>query len=262
MRILYLFILLLNQIMQTFPIININIGTTGLLIPYSIGALAYIKKNLNICDYHLTGISGGSFASVIYHLENDMSNHDKLWDKLIGNCGNGNGNGNGNDNGNNNNLNNLNNLNNYNVKINKNLEEFQQIIKKNIINNYKNVDINNIPISVVVSRINNFKIINEKINKFNSLNELLDICICSSYIPYISGKTFSMKYKNNNYIDGGIFRNLHHFDCVDKCESSIYIHKRMAKRKFEYKDYFYLDKNTSRKLFNYGWSDCEKIYKK
>ena len=253
MRILYLFILLLNQIMQTFPIININIGTTGLLIPYSIGALAYIKKNLNICDYHLTGISGGSFASVIYHLENDMSNHDKLWDKLIGND-------NGNcDNGNNNNLNNGNN---YYVKINKNLEEFQQIIKKNIINNYKNVDINNIPISVVVSRINNFKIVNEKINKFNSLNELLDICICSSYIPYISGKTFSMKYKNNNYIDGGIFRNLHHFDCVDKCESSIYIHKQMAKRKFEYKDYFYLDKNTSRKLFNYGWSDCEKIYKK
>ena len=255
MRILYLFILLLNQIMQTFPIININIGTTGLLIPYSIGALAYVKKNLNICDYHLTGISGGSFASVIYHLENDMSNHDKLWDKLIGND-NGNDNDNGNcDNGNSNG-------NNYNVKINKNLEEFQQIIKKNIINNYKNVDINNIPISVVVSRINNFKIVNEKINKFNSLNELLDICICSSYIPYISGKTFSMKYKNNNYIDGGIFRNLHHFDCVDKCERSIYIHKRMAKRKFEYKDYFYLDKNTSRKLFNYGWSDCEKIYKK
>ena len=230
--------------MQTFPIININIGTTGLLIPYSIGALAYIKKNLNICDYHLTGISGGSFASVVYHLENDMSNHDKLWDKLIGN---GNGNGNGN---------------NYNVKINKNLEEFQQIIKKNIINNYRNVDINNIPISVIVSKINNFKIVNEKINKFNSLDELLDICICSSYIPYICGKTFSKKYNNNNYIDGGIFRNLHHFDCVDKCERSIYIHKNMAKRKFEYKDYFYLDKNTSRKLFNYGWSDCEKIYKK
>ena len=244
MKIIYLFILLLNQIMQTFPIININIGTTGLLIPYSIGALAYIKKNLNICDYHLTGISGGSFASVVYHLENDMSNHDKLWDKLIGN-----GNGNGN-------------VNNYNVKINKNLEEFQQIIKKNIINNYRNVDINNIPISVIVSKINNFKIVNEKINKFNSLDELLDICICSSYIPYICGKTFSKKYNNNNYIDGGIFRNLHHFDCVDKCERSIYIHKNMAKRKFEYKDYFYLDKNTSRKLFNYGWSDCEKIYKK
>jgi hypothetical protein len=223
--------------MPILSLININIGATGLLIPYTIGALGYIKKNLNICNYHLTGISGGSFASVIYHLENDMSNHDKLWDKYIGND-------------------------NVNVKINKNLEEFLHLIKYNIINNYKNVNVDNIPISVVVSRINNFKIINEKINKFNNLNELLDICICSSYIPYISGKTFSKNFKNNNYIDGAIFRNLHHFDCIDKCERSIYIHKNMANRNFEYKHLFYVDKNISRTLFNYGWSDCEKLHKK
>lgn len=236
MIIVYLFIIL-NQIMPILSLININIGATGLLIPYTIGALGYIKKNLNICNYHLTGISGGSFASVIYHLENDMSNHDKLWDKYIGND-------------------------NVNVKINKNLEEFLHLIKYNIINNYKNVNVDNIPISVVVSRINNFKIINEKINKFNNLNELLDICICSSYIPYISGKTFSKNFKNNNYIDGAIFRNLHHFDCIDKCERSIYIHKNMANRNFEYKHLFYVDKNISRTLFNYGWSDCEKLHKK
>jgi len=236
MIILYLFIIL-NQIMPIMSLININIGATGLLIPYTIGALGYIKKNLNICNYHLTGISGGSFASIIYHLENDMSNHDKLWDKYIGND-------------------------NVNVKINKNLEEFLHLIKYNIINNYKNVNVDKIPISVVVSRINNFEIINEKINKFNNLNELLDICICSSYIPYISGKTFSKNFKNNNYIDGAIFRNLHHFDCIDKCERSIYIHKNMANRNFEYKHLFYVDKNISRTLFNYGWSDCENLHKK
>jgi len=234
MKLIYILILL-NEIIKSFCLININIGTTGLLIPYSIGALGYIKKNLNIYDYHLTGISGGSFASIIYHLENDLSNHDKLWDKLIGND-------------------------NYIIKINKNLEEFQQIIKNNIINNYNDVDINNIPISIVVSRINKLKITNEKISNFNNLEELLDYCICSSYIPYISGNTFSKKYKNNNYIDGGIFRNLHHFDCVDKCERTIYIHKNMAKRVFDYKDLFYLDKNISRKLFNYGWNDCKYIY--
>lgn len=234
MKILYLFIFL-NEIIKSFCLININIGTTGLLIPYTIGALGYIKKNLNINDYHLTGISGGSFASVIYRLENDLSNHDLIWDKLIGNDK-------------------------YNIKINRNLEEFQQIIKYNIMNNYKNVDIDNIPISIVVSRINKLKIINEKISKFKSLEELLDYCICSSYIPYISGNTFSKKYKNNNYIDGGIFKNLHHFDCVDKCERTIYIHKNMAERVFNYKDYFYLDKDISKKLFNYGWDDCEKIY--
>jgi hypothetical protein len=232
MRLLYLFILL-NEIIKSFCLVNINVGTTGLLIPYSIGALGYIKNNLNIRDYHLTGISGGSFASVIYHLEDDLTNHDKIWDKLIG-------------------------TDNYVIKFNKNLEEFQQIIKLNMINNYKSNYKSNIPISIVVSRINNLKIINEKISHFNNFEELLDYCLCSSYIPFICGNNFSKKYKNNNYIDGGIFKKLHHFDCVDKCEKTIYIHKQMANRTFDFKDYLYLDKNVSRKLFNYGWSDCEK----
>ena len=145
MKFLYLF-MLFKEIILTFALIKINVDTTGLLIPYSIGALGYIKKNLNICDYHLTGISGGSFASVIYHLEDDLSNHDKLWNKLLGND-------------------------NYVIKANKNMEEFQQIIKYNIINNYKNVNINNIPISIVVSNIDDFKITNRKIDKFANLEE-------------------------------------------------------------------------------------------
>ena len=235
MKFLYLFILF-KEILLTYCLININVDTTGLLIPYTIGALGYIKKNLNICEYHLTGISGGSFASVIYHIESDLSNHDKLWDKLIGDD-------------------------NYIIKANKNMEEFQQIIKYNIIKNYKNVDINNIPISIVVSNINNFKIINKKIDKYNNVEELLDYCICSSYIPFICGNTFSKRYKNSNYIDGGIFKNIHHFDCVDKCENTIYIHKNMANRIFDYKDYLFLNKTTSKKLFNYGWNDCKDIFK-
>jgi hypothetical protein len=235
MKFLYLF-MLFKEIILSYCLININVDTTGLLIPYSIGALGYIKTNLNICEYHLTGISGGSFASVIYHIENDLSNHDKLWDKLLGDD-------------------------NYVIKANKNMEEFQQIIKYNIINNYKNVNINNIPISIVVSNINNFKIINKKIDKYNNFEELLDYCICSSYIPYICGNTFSKKYKDLNFIDGGIFKNLHHFDCVDKCENTIYIHKNMANRKFDYKDYLFLNKTISKKLFNYGWNDCKDIFK-
>ena len=235
MKFLYLF-MLFKEILLTFGLININVDTTGLLIPYSIGALGYIKKNLNICDYHLTGISGGSFASVIYHLEDDLSNHDKLWNKLLGND-------------------------NYGIKANKNMEEFQQIIKYNIMNNYKNVVIDNIPISIIVSNINNYKITNKKIDKFSNLEELIDYCICSSYIPYICGNTFSKNYKNNNYIDGGIFKNLRHFDCIDKCERSIYIHTKMANRVFDLTDYLYLNKTISKKLFDYGWNDCKKIFK-
>jgi hypothetical protein len=235
MKILYLF-MIFKEILLTFSLVNINIDSTGLLIPYSIGALGYIKKNLNICDYHLTGISGGSFASIIYHLEDDLSNHDKIWNKLIGDD-------------------------NYIIKFNKNLDEFQQIIKNNMMNKYKDINTDNIPISIIVSKINNLKITNEKINKYQNFEELIDFCICSSYIPYISGKTFSKNYKNNNYIDGAIFKNLHHFDCIDKCEKTIYINKYMANRIFNLKDFLYLDKNKSQYLFNYGWNDCEKLFK-
>jgi len=128
MNFLYLLILLNTLIIQSFCLININVDTTGLLIPYSIGALGYIKKNLSINDYHLTGISGGSYASIIYYLEKDLSDHNYIWDKMIGN-------------------------NNYVVKFNKNLEEFQQIVKKNIMKKYNNVPIENAPISIVVSKM-------------------------------------------------------------------------------------------------------------
>lgn len=236
MKFLYLLLIFKEFIQASLCFININVDTTGLLIPYSIGALGYIKKNMCINDYNLTGISGGSFASVIYHFENDLSDHNLIWNKIIGDDK-------------------------YVIKFNKNLEEFQQIVKINMMNIYKNVDVKDVPISIIVSKINNLKIKNEKISKFNDLEELIDYCICSSYIPYICGKTFSKKYKDFNFIDGGIFKNLHHFDCVDKCENSIYIHRNMANRNFNYKDYLYLNKKESKRLFDYGWNDCEMMLK-
>ena len=56
MIILYLFIIL-NQIMPILSLININIGATGLLIPYTIGALGYIKKNEQKVLYNLLSCS-------------------------------------------------------------------------------------------------------------------------------------------------------------------------------------------------------------
>ena len=236
MKFLYL-LMLFKEVIKSFCLTNINVGTTGLLIPYSIGALGYIKKNLCINDYHLTGISGGSFASVIYHFENDLTNHDFIWNKLIGND-------------------------NYVIKFNKNLEEFQQIIKTNMMAQYKNIDVKDIPISIIVSKFNNLKIKHEKINKFNDLEELIDYCICSSYIPFICGKSFTKKYKGLNFIDGGILKNLHHYHDLNIDIRDIYIHKKMANRTFNFNDYLYLDKAVSKKLFDYGWNDCEQMIKK
>ena len=50
-----LIILLLNIMFVKCYNIILNIGSTGLLIPYSLGALGYIKKNINTKNPQLIG---------------------------------------------------------------------------------------------------------------------------------------------------------------------------------------------------------------
>jgi hypothetical protein len=35
----------------------------------------------------------------------------------------------------------------------------------------------------------------------------------------------------------------------------------MANRKFDFRNYLYINKNTSKKLFDYGWHDFKKLFK-
>lgn len=230
---LFKHLLFLSYIINIFCYMNINIGATGLYLPYTLGALGYIKKYGNINNYHLTGISGGSFASVMYYLEDDLSDHDKIWKILIGND------------------------NNYNIIFGKNIDKFLNLIKNNLLHKYKYIPTNTIkkaPISVIISKINNKIITNEKISDFDNLEDLLNYCICSSYIPYISGNTLVKKYKDINYIDGCIFTNYANFEYND---NSLYIHRTMWKRNFNLFNYFYLNKKISKKLFDYGWNDTK-----
>ena len=66
------------------PYVNnliVNIGATGLLLPYTLGILGYIKNNTNINKHNskFIGTSGGSYSSLLYCCEKDLSNHDRLW---------------------------------------------------------------------------------------------------------------------------------------------------------------------------------------
>ena len=49
---------------------------------------------------------------------------------------------------------------------------------------------------------------NEKHGNFDNIDDLIDFCLCSSYIPYISGSGFSKKYKGSFYIDGEVKSNM------------------------------------------------------
>ena len=208
---------------------NINIGSTGLLFPYTLGALAYIKTHIKPVNYNFVGISGGTWCSLIYHFEKNISDHEFLWSILIGNK-------------------------NHTVcMLNSNsMKQFQDIVAKNMRNRYKDVDISNLPLTILTTKIEN-KFNNVKIDKFNNIDELIDYCLCSSYIPFISGKSPYRIYKDEKYIDGELFKNNNHL-----LKNAIYLDKNLWKRKFSWRERLYLDYNQSEKLFNHGWYDAKK----
>ena len=86
------------------------------------------------------------------------------------------------------------------------IRTFQNNVEKNLKLRYSNVDTRELSkISIIASNVVSiFNIKNEKKSNFDDINDLIDYCLCSSYIPYISGNTFSRKYKDKYYIDGEI----------------------------------------------------------
>ena len=106
-----------------------------------------------------------------------------------------------------------------------------------------------------------YNIKNIKKNDFTDINDLIDYCLCSSYIPYISGNTFSKKYKDKYYIDGEI-KNSKTLEIIGSDDivssSSIDIDRFMWGRKYSQKALMFLDKENSKKLFNEGWEDSDK----
>jgi len=224
----YILLFMLN-IVKAYT--SINIYGTGLFLPYSLGVIGYIKKNIPITDYRITGISGGAWCSLLYTQEDDMSDHDKIWDYTIG-------------------------KNITNLKIHNDLRVFQKEAEKNLKTRYKSSNKNLDKISIISTKLNGnfFSMNTEKRDKFDDVDDLIDFCLCSSYLPYLSGSTFSKKYKGNRYIDGDI-----KYDYNDKEieNSKIIIDRTIWGRNFAPENYIYMNKEKSRELFEYGWVDTE-----
>lgn len=247
--ILFIFILFI-ELVQSYNVV-LNIGSTGLLLPYSIGIIGYIKKNININKYELIGTSGGAYCSLLYHYENDLTNHDYIWKNIFG-------------------LNETSQIDLY------NLNKFQINSRTNLINRYKNEKCYDIPIKIIVTKYNN--IINKKkiiFNNYNDIDDLIYKCYCSSYIPYISGNNIYYLYNNIKYYDGA-------FNKRDEMYNKIYINNNEIINDFDnLKDKLLinincnswgqkwnlgtrhsLDIKKSRLLYKKGWDDTEKYIHK
>tara|TARA_B110000483_G_scaffold117882_1_gene142539 strand:+ start:35 stop:760 length:726 start_codon:yes stop_codon:yes gene_type:complete len=209
---------------------SINIYGTGLFLPYSMGVIGYIKKNIEIGDYKITGISGGAWCSLLYTQEKDLSDHDKIWGYTIGN-------------------------NVTKIKIQSDMRMFQKNVENNLKIRYKDKEPKNFDkISIISTKIESvlFKMKSEEKNEFSDINDMIDFCLCSSYLPYLSGSTFSKKYKGNRYIDGDI---KYDYNKENEDGNKIIIHRQMWGRKFTPDSYLYIDKDKSRELFKQGWDD-------
>lgn len=225
-------LLLLLCFIQNISTFNINVGSTGILFSYTLGALAYIKTRVKPTNYNLVGISGGSWCSIIYHFEKDMTDHDHLWSTIVGNK-------------------------NESVSLlnKRSMYKFQRKVAENFRYRYADKDISGLPLSIITTELQNKKAVNVIIDKYDNLDDLINYCICSSYIPYICGNNFYTIYKNKKYIDGELFKNE---GLLLREDPMIYLHKNTWNRKFNIKDHLYLDFNRSKVLFENGWKDAEK----
>ena len=190
--------------------------------------------NITIKNYNITGISGGAWCSLLYTQEDDMSNHDTIWDYSIGKDVSR-------------------------ICIHNDMRVFQNNVEKNMKLRYTNKDPLNLDkISIISTNVNKlYNMKNEKHSAFDNINDLIDFCLCSSYIPYISGSTFSKKYKDSYYIDGEI-KNDKYAKLNKNNLNTLNIDRFMWGRQFTRKELLYLDKDKSRELFNNGWEDTEK----
>jgi hypothetical protein len=204
----------------------LNIGATGLLFSYTLGALAYIKNVVKPSNYTLTGISGGAWCSLLYHFEPNIDDHELLWSVLVG-------------------------PKNKSICLLRrtSMQKFQEQVALNFKNRYKDCDVSDIPLSIVTTRRNGRSLENVKINKFDNIDDLINFCMCSSYIPLISRPGLFRSYKNEKYIDGEI--------CKTKCIANC-INSRTWGRKYSLKTKCILNYNTSMMLYNDGYNDAKK----
>jgi len=140
---------------------------------YNTGVGAYIKKNYDISHYNLHGASAGAWSSLFLSYKYDLDDLSNL----------------------------IFNLNTDNIK---SLITLQKIMKDKLLENFTLEDFDSERIYISVSVFEDLRIKNYIYTDFRDLEELIDCCISSSNIPFISGSIFNKFNKKFSY-DGGIF---------------------------------------------------------
>ena len=149
----------------------LTISPGGLKGFYTLGVCTYIKENYDNNDWIYSGASSGAWNALFMCKKNNNSDflktiHDIDYESFS------------------------------------DINDVEQILKYEIMKNYKTEDFNLDKLFVAVTIFNKVKITTNIYSEFDSLQDAIDCCIASSHIPFITGKIIH-KYKNNFAFDGG-----------------------------------------------------------
>jgi predicted patatin/cPLA2 family phospholipase len=146
---------------------------------YMIGICTYIQKNYDIEDWHIYGSSAGAWNALYLSCKKkDLFIKEAQY------------------------------LDQYSYA---SLNDLERTMKDKLLNRFTLEDFDVHRLHLCVSSKRRFFPWFRKniINDFIDLDDLIECCIASSHLPYVSNGKFYYRYRNKKCLDGGVFRNPH-----------------------------------------------------
>lgn len=169
---IYIFTLFILTVSQSLKIITCKPG--GLYGFYMLGISKYIKEHYNLENIKYYGASAGAWNSLYLSFKSDGTDFIK-------------------------------DLENIDTNELENMLSIENIIKNNLLKKYKSNDFYLNKIHICVSIFKEYKLNKMIFSNFDDLEDVIECCIASSHIPYITSNRFFHSYKNKKCLDGGFF---------------------------------------------------------
>lgn len=203
----------------------IQVAPSGFVAPYQLGTCMYIKNNYNLEDTNYIGGSSGSWMSV--YMASDISNKDLLY-KFMPNFK----------------------AAMHGLPTRRKWQLIGQFLKTEIpkyISSTTFVDEKRVLVSV--SKLDTCKLSNEVTDNYDNLDELMQLCYLSSFIPVLSGFNVPL-YKNNKYIDAAFTKKVS--EKVD-----LFVYPTMWGRSYKFFEYIGKTENDYYALLERGYKDAK-----
>jgi hypothetical protein len=202
---------------------NVVYNTGGYYGFYQLGVCHYIKNNFNYKDKSCVGISAGAWLSLFMNLDKEYTNAFLL-------------------------------------KLFKNLNRTTPIYKlPSIFKSSAEPFVNNISIKNINILVTNLSEVTYKIhNKFLSVNDIIECCTASSFVPFVTYKELFYFYNHKMVVDGGLFKKIY-INEIDTDKTLIIKYDMFGRfKQFKLFKCFRRPKYSSYELYLLGYKDASK----